>query len=135
MVGKDPQLASRKGTVRMTHVSSLHVSRRDPYEACARCETFHPSSEMTSVPVRDANRNLVYLRICRSCMHPHVTYIQAGREFNTADVLIVALAIVLIAVGVLFGMVAGGGVGVAVLVASSLVGAGILAAEAASKCT
>ena len=90
---------------------------------------------MTSVPARDANRNLVYLRICRSCMHPDVTYIQAGRGFNVADVLIIALAIVLIAVGVLFGMVAGDSVGVAVLVACGLVGAGILAAEAASHCT
>jgi hypothetical protein len=46
----------------------------------------------------------------------------------------VALALVLIGVGILFGMVAGDGVGVAVLVACGLVGAGILAAEAASKC-
>ena len=67
-------------------------------------------------------------------MYPHVTYIQAGHGFNAADILIVAFAIVLIAVGVLFGMVAGDGVGAAVLVACGLVGAVILAAEAASKC-
>lgn len=110
------------------------MTRKNPYEACSRCETFHLSSEMTSVPGRDANGHIVQLRLCPSCLHPHITYIQAGRPFNTADILVVALALVLIGVGVLFGMVAGDGVGVAVLVACGLVGAGILVAEAASKC-
>jgi hypothetical protein len=74
------------------------------------------------------------LRLCPSCLHPRITYIQAGHPFNTADILVVALALVLIGVGLLFGMLAGDGVGVAVLVACGLVGAGILAAEATSKC-
>jgi hypothetical protein len=111
------------------------MSQTAPLEVCALCDTFHPTSELEDVPFLDAKRNVITLRICRSCMHPHVTYVQAGRGFNEADVLIVTLAIVLIAVGVLFGMIAGHAVGVAVLVACSLVGAGILAAEAASKCT
>ena len=111
------------------------MSRTAPLEVCALCGTFHPTTELEDVPFLDANRNAITLRICRRCREQRLTYIQAGRGFNMADVLIVALAIVLIAVGVLFGMVAGDGVGVAVLVACGLVGAGILAAEAASKCT
>lgn len=86
------------------------------------------------MPGRDASGQIVQLRLCPSCLHPHITYIQAGHGFNTADILIVALVLILIGVGVLFGMVAGDGVGAAVLVACGLVGAGILAAEAASKC-
>jgi len=89
---------------------------------------------MTSVSGRDASGQIVQLRLCPSCLHPRITYIQAGQAFNTADILIVAFALILVGVGVLFGMVAGDGVGVAFLVACGLVGAGILAAEAASKC-
>jgi len=111
------------------------LSRKDPYEICAICETMHLASEMCDKYVRNADTGLpLRVRICRSCLHPRMTYIQAGHGINAADVLIVALAIVLVAVGILFGMVAGDGVGVAVLIACGVVGAGILAAEAASEC-
>jgi hypothetical protein len=90
---------------------------------------------MTGVSALDAGGKIVSLWLCPACIHPRITYIMAQQHgFNAADVLIAALAIVVIAVGILFGMVVGEGVGVAVLIACGLVGAGILAAEAASKC-
>lgn len=120
-------------------MSSLRISRRDPYEACARCETFHPSSEMTSVPAKDATGALVYLRVCRSCLHPRITYIQSGAAFlqlgaDIVTVLGVTLAIILIAVGLVFGIVIGSTAGFIIVVTCSLVGAGILVAEAAREC-
>lgn len=115
-------------------MSSVRVNRRDPYELCSRCETFHLSSEMTSVPVRGPNGQIAQLRFCPSCLHPRFTYIQSGRGLGEADGLVLALAIVAVLVGLVFGLVIGDGVGVAVLITCSLCGAGILAAEAASKC-
>jgi hypothetical protein len=120
-------------------MSGLHVSRRDPYEACARCETFHLASEMTSVPARDAHGNPVTLRVCRACLHPRITYIQSGATFlqlgaDMATVLGAALAVIVIAVGILFGMIIGSTAGFVIVVTCSLIGAGILAAEAARHC-
>jgi hypothetical protein len=115
------------------------MSRGNPYELCSRCETFHLASELTSVPVKDANGALVYLRVCRSCLHPRITYIQSGAAFlhlgaDMAAILGVTLAVILIAAGIVFGLVIGSTAGFVILVTCSLVGAGLLAAEAARHC-
>jgi small-conductance mechanosensitive channel len=54
------------------------MSRTEPLEVCALCETFHPTSELENVPFLDANRNVVTLRICRRCREQRLTYIQAA---------------------------------------------------------
>jgi len=112
------------------------MSRKNPYEACSRCETFHLHSELTSVPARDANGQIVCLRLCRACLHPRITYIQGGRlptlVFDVPKTLMVALAATLASLDVIFGIIIGGPVGFAVALSAILVGAGILAAVGAS---
>jgi hypothetical protein len=115
------------------------MSRRDPYEACSRCETFHLSSEMTSVFGRDANGQIVQLRLCPACLHPRITYIQSGAAFlqlgaDMATILDTTLASILIVVGVVFGVIMGSIAGFVILLTCTLVGAGVLAAEAARHC-
>jgi len=50
---------------------------RPPWEVCAICETFHPTTEMEDEPFLDGDRNVIALRICRSCRQRRLTYIQA----------------------------------------------------------
>ena len=115
------------------------MSRKDPYEICAICETMHPASEMCDKYVRNAETSLpVHLRICDSCLHPRITYIQSRMlpafAFDVPRTLMAALASVLVALNVIFGLIIGGPVGFAVALSAIMVGAGILAAVAAS-CT
>jgi len=114
------------------------MSRRDPYEACSRCETFHLSSEMTSVPVRDANGQIVQLRLCPSCMRPYTTYIQAAwiqqvnleRSVTVAAIMTAALVVLM----VLFGAILGSPYGGALMLAGILTGACVLASLAVGSC-
>ena len=112
------------------------MSRKNPYEACSRCETFHLHSELTSVPARDANGQIVYLRLCRACLHPRITYIQGGPiptlMFDLPHVLMAGLAATLVILNVIFGLIIGGSAGFAVMLSATLVGAGFLALVAAS---
>jgi hypothetical protein len=113
------------------------LSRKDPYEICAICETMHPASEMYDKYVRNAETGLpLRLRICRSCLHPRTTYIQ-GRmlpafAFDVPRTLMAALASVLVALNMIFGFIVGGSVGFAVALSGIMIGAGIFAAVAAS---
>jgi hypothetical protein len=131
VVEKNSQLATRMGIARM--------DRREPYEVCSRCRTWHISSEMRSITGRNANGQIIRLRLCPSCLHPRITYIQSGATFlqlgvDMRTILGVALAIVVIAVGLVFGLVIGSTAGFVIVVTCSLIGAGILASEAASRC-
>jgi uncharacterized membrane-anchored protein YitT (DUF2179 family) len=112
------------------------MSRRNPYEVCSRCETWHLSTEMTSVPGRDANGHIVQLRLCPSCVHPYTTYIQGGilpaLAFDAPRIVLCALAVTLLAVSLVFGIIIGAPLGFAVAIAGSLGGAGILAVVATS---
>jgi hypothetical protein len=100
---------------------------------------FKPSREMVTVYARDAHGVIVPLRLCRACAKPQITYIQSGATFlqlgaDMAAVLGVTLAVILIAAGIVFGLVIGSTAGFVILVTCSLVGAGILSAEAARQC-
>ena len=113
------------------------MSRKDPYEICAICETMHPASEMCDKYVRNAETGLpVRLRICRSCLHPQITYIQSRMlpafAFDVPRTLMAALASVLVALNVIFGLIVGGSMGFAVALTAIMVGAGILVTVAAS---
>jgi hypothetical protein len=68
-----------------------------------------------------------------------LTYIQAPEGFipqgpNPATVLVTALAVLIICLGVFFGLIIGSSVGFAIMIGCALLGAGILSAEAASQC-
>jgi hypothetical protein len=113
------------------------LSRNHPYEICAICETMHPASEMCDKYVRNAETGLpVRLRICRSCLHPRTTYIQSRMlpafAFDVPRTLMEALASVLVALNVIFGLIVGGSMGFAVALTAIMVGAGILVTVAAS---
>jgi hypothetical protein len=112
------------------------MSQKNPYMACARCETFHLASEMTPVPALDATGKTVALYLCRACMHPRTTYIQ-GFTFpwlghDVPRTLMASVAAVLVALDVIFALIIGGTPGLALALSAILVGAGILAAVAAS---
>lgn len=97
---------------------------------------FKPSSEMTNVYARDANGHLVCLRVCRACANPVLTYI-AGRWLNipsidSGRILLAGLALALVVLNVIFGIIIGPPIGFAVALSGILIGAGILAAVAAS---
>jgi len=112
------------------------MSRTAPLEVCARCEMLKPSTEMTNVYARAANGRVICLRICRTCACPVLTYI-AGRwptipSINSGRLLLAGLAMVLVVLNVIFGIIIAGPHGFAVALSGILVGAGILAAVAAS---
>jgi hypothetical protein len=97
----------------------------------------HLASDMSDKYVVNAETGLpVRLRICRSCLHPQITYIQSRRfpafAFGVPRTLMVALAATLASLDVIFGIIIGGPVGFAVALSAILVGAGILTAVGAS---
>lgn len=113
------------------------MSRTAPLEVCARCEMFKPSSEMTNVYARNANGQVVCLRLCRTCANPVLTYI-AGRiprivPVDAGTLLIASLALILVVLDVIFGLIIGGSRGFAIALAGMLVGAGVLAALAVTE--
>jgi len=113
------------------------MSRKTPYEICAICETMHLASEMSDKYVLNAETGLpVRLRICSSCLHPQITYIQSRRfpalAFGVPRTLIVALSATLASLDVIFGIVIGGPVGFAIALSAILVGAGVLTMVAVS---
>jgi len=112
------------------------LSQKNPYMACARCQTFHLASEMTPVPALDASGKTVPLYLCPACMYPRITYIQ-GFPFrwlahDVPRMLMVSLAAVLVVLNVIFGIIIGGPAGFAVMLSAMLVGAGFLALVATS---
>jgi hypothetical protein len=59
------------------------MSRKAPLEACALCKMLKPTDEMRNVHARDAHGKIVVLRLCRSCVEPRITYIQANHRAVT----------------------------------------------------
>ena len=114
------------------------------YEICSLCELLRPSAEMQTVYVTDpTTRGQMPLRFCRSCLNPRLTYIQGPAGWfpqsqrlaiDVGRVLIYALALIVAVLNVIFGLVIGVGVGFGMALSGILLGAGILAAEAASQC-
>jgi hypothetical protein len=97
----------------------------------------HLASEMCDKYVRNAETGLpVRLRICHSCLHPQITYIQSRTlpafAFDVPRTLMAALASVLVALNVIFGLIVGGSMGFAVALTVIMIGAGILVTVAAS---
>lgn len=113
------------------------MSRTAPLEVCVRCEMFKPSAEMTNVYARDANGQIVCLRLCHACANPVITYIAARlpriHSVDSGRVVIASLALVLVVLNVIFGLVIGGPHGFGVALAGMLVGAGIFVSLAATQ--
>ena len=97
---------------------------------------FKPAAEMTNVYARNANGQIVCLRLCHACANPVLTYI-AGRwlkipSIDSGRFLLAGLALALVVLNVIFGGIIGPPIGFAVALSGILVGAGILAAVAVS---
>jgi hypothetical protein len=67
-----------------------------------------------------------------------LTYIQSAAGFthdvNVPQILVGAIAVIIIWMGLIFGLAIGQAAGFAIMVTCSLVGAGMLAMEAVSQC-
>ena len=109
------------------------------YEACALCDSLHPSAEMETLMVTDpVTRTRERLRICRSCLHPTTTYIQGSwsshldaRKDLVASAVTVACFVVL---AVLFGALVGPPLGSVLMLAGILTGAILLVALVVASC-
>lgn len=115
----------------------MYVVPQVPYEPCGLCGRLGPSAQMQSLRIIVAGRRHD-VRVCPQCRSPNLAYIQGGPSLiphiDSADVLLMALGIILILMGALLGVIAGNGVGVAILVMCALLGSGVLAGVAVRKC-
>jgi hypothetical protein len=112
-------------------------SSQVPYEPCGLCGRLGPSAQMQPLYVTVSGQRQI-VKVCPQCRSPNLAYIQGGNisppHIDPADVLLIALGIILVMMGALLGVIAGDDVGVAILVTCALLGAGTLAGVAARKC-
>lgn len=108
------------------------------YEVCALCEMVKASAEMTTVQFIDTNRHPKNLRICGQCLNPQTVYIQGLprlRQLDIRELLHLSITISLAVIAVMIGAVIGSGVGLFLVLAGILSGAGSLAVLAVKGAT
>lgn len=100
------------------------MSRANPLEVCAFCERFFPSSQMSTKYAKDPDGKTVALRVCRSCLHFQLTYIQ-GLTPRGGHASLAALIIAILYVT--FGLIMPPPWSFILILIGALIGAGTLA--------
>ena len=98
------------------------------YEYCSVCGNLQPSNTMVDIYIRDRKGVPFAGRVCGRCASPQLTYMAGRFNLNRVDVpriLGFAFGLIIAILNVAFGSLVGGQLGLWIVLAGILTGAGI----------